>query len=193
MFKGALSFKKLNVYQICAIAMLIAVTAILSQISGHLRIGNFSKLSISFISVYIAAAAFGPVAGGVVGAMADIISYVANPTGAYIFWFTLIEFINGFLFGLFFYRSEIKQEKKWFFVVKAVLCVLSQFAVNMIFRTYILLKLGFLSQELTFRGAFLARFPASFAMTVVKFVVLLALESFIPLIIKTVRKRENKK
>ena len=36
---------------------------------------------------------------GVVGAVADIISYVANPTGAYIFWFTLIEFVNGFLFG----------------------------------------------------------------------------------------------
>ena len=173
--------------------MLIAVTAVLSQISGHLRIGNFSKLSISFISVYIAAAAFGPIAGGVVGAVADIISYVANPTGAYIFWFTLIEFVNGFLFGMFFYRAETKEERKWLFILKAALCVLSQLAVNMIFRTYLLLKLGFLSPELSFKQAFAIRFPASFTMTVVKFLVLLALESFIPLIIKTVRKRENKK
>lgn len=193
MFKGALSFKKLNVHQLCTIAMLIAVTAVLSQISGHLRIGNFSKLSISFISVYIAAAAFGPVAGGVVGAVADIISYVANPTGAYIFWFTLIEFVNGFLFGVFFYRAQFKQEKKLFFIIRTLVCVLCQLAINMFFRTYLLLELGFMSKALGFWGAFIQRFPASFTMTVVKFIVIAALEASIPIFIKTVRKIENKK
>lgn len=189
MFKGVLSLKKLSVYQLCTIAMLIAVTAVLSQVSGHLRIGNFSKLSVSFISVYIAAAAFGPLAGGLVGAVADIISYVANPTGAYIFWFTVIEFANGFLFGLFLYRAEIKKERKFYFILKVALCVLSQLAVNMIFRTYLLMKLGFLSPGLSFMQAFAMRFPASFTMTVVKFIVLTALEGFVPMFLKTVRKR----
>jgi len=192
MFKGSLKFKKLTVYQLCAIAMLIAVTTVLSMVSGHLRIGNFSKLSISFISVYIAAAAFGPVAGGIVGAAADVISYIANPTGAYIPWFTLIEFANGFLFGVFFYRAKMKPEKKLFFIIRTLLCVVCQLAINMFFRTYLLLKLGFLSNELSFWDAFIIRFPASFSMTVVKFIILAALEGFMPLFIKTIRKRENK-
>lgn len=191
MFKSV-NFKKLTVYQLCAIAMLIAVTTVLSMISGHLRIGNFSKLSISFISVYIAAAAFGPIVGGVVGAAADIISFIANPTGAYVPWFTLIEFANGFLFGVFFYRKKIKAEKKLFFIIRTLVCVLCQLAINMFFRTYLLLKLGFLSNELSFWDAFIIRFPASFTMTVVKFVILAALEGFMPLFLKTVRKREVK-
>jgi len=171
--------------------MLIAVTTVLSMISGHLRIGNISKLSISFISVYIAAASFGPVAGGVVGAAADVISFVANPTGAYVPWFTLIEFVNGFLFGVFFYRAKFETEKKLFFIIRTLLCVVCQLAINMFFRTYLLLELGFMSKALGFWGAFIQRFPASFTMTVVKFIVLAALEGFMPLFIKTVRKREK--
>lgn len=189
MFKGV-KLKKLSVYQLCAIAMLIAITTVLSMVSGHLRIGNFSKLSVSFISVYVAAAAFGPVAGGIVGGAADIISYIANPTGAYIPWFTLIEFVNGFLFGVFFYHAEIKKEKKLFFLVRTLLCVFSQLAINMFVRTYLLLKLDFMSSELGFWNAFALRFPASFTMTVVKFIVLGALEGFMPLFIKVIRKRK---
>ena len=160
MFKGVLRLKKLSVYQLCTIAMLIALTAVLSQISGNLRIGNVSKFSVSFISVYITAVAFGPLVGGLVGAVADVISYLANPTGAYIFWFTLIEFVNGFLFGVFFYRAQIKTEKKLYFVLRALLCVVSQLAVNMFLRTYLLMKLGFMSPELSFLQAFAMRFPA---------------------------------
>lgn len=187
MFKNSLSLRKLSVHNLCAIAMLIAVTAVLSLVSGHLRIGNFSKLSVSFISVYIAGAAFGAPVGGFVGAAADVISYLANPTGAYIPWFTLIEFVNGFLFGLFFCRNEWEKGKK-IFSLMAVLCVTSQFLVNMFLRTYLLLTLGFLSPELTFWGAFAMRFPASFIMTVFKFAVLFILYPFMGMFIKSVRK-----
>ena len=70
---------KLTVKQLCTIAMLIALTAVLSCIAGNLRIGNAVKFSVSFVSVYVSGALFGPVWGGFVGAAADVISHFANP------------------------------------------------------------------------------------------------------------------
>lgn len=179
----------MSVFQLCAVAMLIAVTVVLSQVSGYLRIGNISKFSVSFISIYIAAAAFGPFIGGLVGALADVISYVANPTGAYIFWFTLISFVNGFIFGLFFYRCTGEKEAFWRFALKAVLCSAAQLAINMIFRTYILVKLGFLPQS--FASAFFLRLPGSLTMAVIKVPVLIALESFVPQLVTMLHKGEK--
>ena len=73
MFKNALKLKKMSTKEVCIIAMLIAVTVVLSFISGYLRT-PVGKLNISFVSVYVCAAMFGPLAGGLVGALADLIS-----------------------------------------------------------------------------------------------------------------------
>ena len=188
MFKNRFGFKKLTLYELCSVAMLIALTAVLSQVSGFLRIGNISKFSVSFISVYIAAVLYGPWLGGLVGALADVISFVANPTGGYIFWFTLIEFVNGFLFGVFFYRSNFERDSAPVFALKAVLCSLAQLAVNMILRTYILVDLGFV--PMSFAKAFIVRLPASGSMAVLKVPVLVALESFVPRLVRIARKRK---
>lgn len=188
MFKNRFGFKKLTLYELCSVAMLIALTAVLSQVSGFLRIGNISKFSVSFISVYVAAVLYGPWLGGLVGALADVISFVANPTGGYIFWFTLIEFVNGFLFGVFFYRSNFERDSAPAFVLKAVLCSLAQLAVNMVLRTYILVDLGFV--PMSFAKAFIVRLPASGSMAVLKVPVLVALESFVPRLVRIARKRK---
>ncbi len=178
MFKNALTLKKLTVAELCTVAMLVALTAVLSYLSGFLRIGNISKFSVSFISVYVAGALFGPWIGGAVGALADFISFAVNPTGGYVPWFTLIEFVNGFLFGVFFCGGVGDKRNFKIFVVKAVLCSLSQLAVNMIFRTYILVKLGFM--PMSFSNAFVLRIVGSGTMAVVKVPVLVALEGFLP-------------
>jgi ECF transporter S component (folate family) len=107
MFKGKNSKEKIK--KISLIAMLVAITVILGYISGFLRIGNITKISVSFISVYIAAIFIGPVAGGFVGAVADFISYIVNPTGAYLWQLTLLEFVYGFLFGIVFELFRHKQ------------------------------------------------------------------------------------
>ena len=101
MFKNALRLKRMSVAELCKVAMLVAITLVLSYISGYLRIGNLAKFNISFISVYIAGMAFGPVVSGIVAALADVISFAANPTGPFVPVFTILEFVNGFLFGLF--------------------------------------------------------------------------------------------
>ena len=90
-------FKKLTTKEICIIAMLIAVTVVLSFISGYLRT-PVGKLNISFISVYVCAYLFGPLMGGITGALADLISVWVSASGAPIPLFTVIEFINGFIY-----------------------------------------------------------------------------------------------
>ena len=189
MFKNRFEFKRLTLYELCCVAMLIALTAVLAQVSGFLRIGNISKFSVSFISVYVAAVLYGPWIGGLVGALADVISFVANPTGGYVFWFTLIEFANGFLFGVFFYRLGSRKDSAPMFMLKAVLCSLAQLAVNMILRTYILVDLGFI--PLGFAKAFAVRLPASGLMAVLKVPVLVALESFVPRLVRMARNRKT--
>jgi ECF transporter S component (folate family) len=57
------------------------------------RIG-FGALPIIFAGV-----AFGPAAGGIVGALGDLLGYFINPLGAYMPHFTLTSFLTGFIPG----------------------------------------------------------------------------------------------
>lgn len=177
--------KKLSTKEQCAIAMLIAITAILGYISGYLRIGNISKFSISFISVYISAVLFGPLIGGFVGAAADIVSFVTNPTGAYIWQFTVIEFFYGFIFGLFFF-SQVEKENKKIFWLKVIICVLIQFCVNIGIKTFVLMNVGYLPQNFILSASM--RMPSCAVMAVIQIIALGILEPFIPVFLKLIRK-----
>ena len=90
---------KFTTKNVCTLGLLIAITVVLSWISGYLRIGNISKLSISFVSVFIAAYAFGGITGGLVGVLADLISCFINPIGPLMIQITLIEFVFGFIYA----------------------------------------------------------------------------------------------
>ncbi len=147
--KRLFELPKLDTKKICTIGLLIAVTFVLSYISGHIRIGNISKLSVSFISVFVAAYLFGPVTGGGVAAAADIISFLVNPTGAFLPQLTLIEFLYGFLYGALFYRLSDGQ-----YVLKTVVIAIVQTGLNMLLKTYVLsLFYG------PFKAMFISRIP----------------------------------
>lgn len=171
MSKGALKLKKLTTRDVCIIAMLIAVTVVLSFISGYLRT-PVGKLNISFVSVYVCAALFGPFAGGLVAAMADLISVWVSASGAPIPLFTIIEFINGFLFGLFFFEGARSDKRPlWKTVIFALLCVIIQYAFNLL-RVPVLAEL----QKLTLIETFIMRIPSTTLMLVVKFVGIILIE-----------------
>ena len=174
MFKNSLSFKKLSTRDLCFMAMLVATTLMLSAISGYLRIGDAIKFNISFISVYVGAALYGPLAGGVIAAMADIISFLINPTGAFIPVFTIMEFVNGFLFGLFLYMNTGQRRKLPRVLVTALICTLLQFCVNMFWRTYELSSL----YKSPFWTLFATRLPGNIAMVVCKVAIIMLLEPY---------------
>ena len=182
MFKNALKLKKMSVAELCKVAMLVAITLVLSYISGYLRIGNLAKFNISFISVYVAGVAFGPVVSGVVAALADVISFAVNPTGAFVPVFTILEFANGFLFGLLLYCNG--KDNKVKFVFMMLLCIVLQTCVNLFVRTYFLSELYFGGK---YMATFISRVPSSLIMAGVKIVLMLMIEPFKKRIVKVIR------
>lgn len=188
MSKSIVLFKKISTRELTAIGLLIALTMVLGYISGFLRIGNISKFSISFISVFVAAAAFGPVIGGFVGAAADFMSYVVNPTGPYLWQLTLIEFAYGFLFGLLFYRNVNEEDRLSFLWYRIVLCVLLQFAVNMIAKTFVLVSVGLIPAS--FGAAVSVRAPGCIVMAVLQILLLGVFNRYMPRFLKMIRKNQ---
>ncbi len=138
--------KKIKTKKLCVIAMLLAITVVLSYISGYLRIGMGIKLTISFISVYLAAALYGPFAGAFVGAMADVISCIVNPVGALIWQLTLIELCYGFMYGIFFSRKKYACSIKNRYI-KAVICSFIRFLSDVFIKTEILSEAGFMPDD----------------------------------------------
>ncbi len=94
--KGNLSTKNL-----AYLGMLLAITIILGMFFT-IRPDPYTKIPTKFIPIAIASMLFGPFWGGILGALADLISYSLNPmAGALLPQITLIEFLYGFTYGLF--------------------------------------------------------------------------------------------
>lgn len=122
-----LSLRVSTVKELCVLALLIAVTVLLS-IYCTFRFGNAVKIPFKFISVFVTAALFGPLWGGIVGALADIITYILFPVGgAPLPQITMVEFMYGFTYGLFFYNMHSWSGFKT--MIKIVVCVIFQIVV----------------------------------------------------------------
>lgn len=84
-------------------ALLIALNIILSRfLSVRVPLGGAEGLRIGFgsLPVIFAGVFMGPVAGGIVGAVGDLIGYFINPIGAYMPHFTLTAALRGIIPGL---------------------------------------------------------------------------------------------
>lgn len=173
--KRIFAFPKMDAKRVCTIGLLITITFVLSAISGYLRIGNISKLSISFVSVFISACIFGPVTGGIVGAAADIISCFVNPVGAFLPQLTAVEFLYGFIYGFLFYKMESK-----LYYLNVAICDIAQFAVNMLLKTFILSSV----YTTPFGAMFVSRLPMCAVQFVIIAVVLIFIKPFLGVFLK---------
>ncbi len=99
-----------SVYSLAIIAMLLALRVVLG-IFANLTLpafGNMVKLSPAFLPIAIAGSLFGPFAGGLVGALGDVISFMVAPTGGMFFpGFTISGFLTGVIYGFAFYKNQI--------------------------------------------------------------------------------------
>ncbi len=181
-----LKLKKITTKETCLIAMFVALTVILGYVSGFLRVGNISKISVSFISVYLAAVSFGPWVGGFVAAMADFISFLANPTGMYLWQLTIIEFVFGFLFGVVFYRKKEFSTPYIKLNFKILIYSFVQLAINITVKTLVLQNAGFVSDN--FWAAVIQRLPGCVIALILNFIILNLFERFVPMIVRMVRK-----
>jgi len=85
------------------LSFMIALSIILTRIfSIRIAIGGVEGIRIGFggLPIILASVLFGPLAGGIVGAVSDVLGYLINPMGAYMPHFTLTSFLTGFIPGL---------------------------------------------------------------------------------------------
>lgn len=85
--------------------MLIAISVVLS----FFKVPITPTLQISFASLPIAAGGmlFGPIVGGAIGLVSDLLGFIVRPNGFFFPGFTLNAILTGAFFGLFFYQKKV--------------------------------------------------------------------------------------
>lgn len=145
--------QKISTRKICLLGVFAAITAILG-IFATFRIGNQIKVPLKFITVFMTGALFGPFSGGLVAAVADVLNAVLVPVGPIMPQITAVEFLYGFIYGAFFFKSG---ENKAYYL-RAILCCLLQFAISIVIMSWILTNIGYFS---SFGAAVVIRIPAA--------------------------------
>lgn len=163
-----------SVRDLCALALLIAITVLLG-IYATVRVGSAIKIPFKFISVFVTAALFGPFWGGTVGALADVIAFLISPVGgAFIPQITMVEFFYGFVYGLFFYNLSSWGGFKT--MLKIMLCVIFQVVVlNMGLTTYLLMPI----MQMDYTALFVMRAPAAVINMALQMVIIAVLSKYI--------------
>lgn len=85
-------------------AMMLA----LSVIFGFFKIplSQVSEIRLQFLPVAAEGILFGPLYGGIVGGLSDILCYIVRPTGAFFPGFTVSAVIQGIIYGLILHKDH---------------------------------------------------------------------------------------
>lgn len=101
--ESAKEMKKLKTIVITG--LLIAIGIVLGQFS--IQITQTTKIGISFIPTQLTAMLFGPVVGGIMGGVSDILKFIIKPTGTFLIGYTINAMIGPILYGMILYRKPI--------------------------------------------------------------------------------------
>lgn len=118
-----------KVFILVSMSLLISMYVVLSHIFSTIP-GGTIKISFGFLPLAFGSMLFGPLIGGVIGALGDIIGVFVVPQGPYFPGLTLDVFLAGMIYGLFLY----KKPKTIIRISLAVLCV--NLFVNIGLNTY---------------------------------------------------------
>jgi len=147
---SAKELKKLKT--IVVTGLLIAIGIILGQFS--IQISQSTKIGISFIATQLTAMLFGPVVGGIMGGVSDILKFIIKPTGNFLIGYTINAMVGPILYGIMLYKKPISFWRILF--SKAVVAVL----VNLL--------LGCYWQYLYFGAAIVAILPGKVLQQVIQ-------------------------
>jgi len=109
-------------------ALLIAIGIILGQFS--IQLTETTKIGISFIATQMTATLFGPVVGGIMGGVADVLKFIIKPTGPFLIGYTISAIIGPVIYGIMLYKKPISLWR--ILLSKTVVAVL----VNLLLGTY---------------------------------------------------------
>lgn len=96
--------KKITTQMIVMLGLLTAMEIVLAR---FLSIATWNlKIGFSFVPVAMAAAMYGPLAGGAVAALGDFLGAMLFPIGPYFPGFTLTALLTGAVLGLFLHKKQ---------------------------------------------------------------------------------------
>lgn len=93
-----------NTRVVVFLGLLVALYVILN-IFFEIPLSPTSRIRLGFFPLSFAAALFGPLAGGIVGAAGDVLAWLYSPKGPYFPGLTFSALISGVLYGLFLFRK----------------------------------------------------------------------------------------
>lgn len=153
------SYRELKkVKTITTVAMFSALSIILGAFT--VPVGNFLKIGFSSLTTVGIGFLFGPIVGGIFGAVTDVVKYMIKPTGPFFPGFTIGAVIAGCIYGSLLYKKPVS--------IKRIL--VAEIAVSIICN----MLLGTLWLNMLYGKAFMAIFP----MRAVKNIVLLPVNTF---------------
>ena len=91
---------KISSHQITTMGLLMALSILLTRLASlRIAIGSVEGIRIGLgkLPVILGGIIFGPLSGGLIGALSDIIGYFINPLGAYMPHFTLTSALSGMI------------------------------------------------------------------------------------------------
>lgn len=86
---------------------LMCALAIVLNLAARIDIGQFVRISFSGLANRVIEFLFGPIIGGIFGAVTDILNYIVTPKGAFFPGFTLDKILEGVIFGAILYKKPI--------------------------------------------------------------------------------------
>lgn len=95
-----------NLNTLVLTALFIALGIVLEQLFS-IQLTQNVKIGISFIATQFTATLFGPVVGGIMGGVADILKFIMKPTGSFSILWTLNAIVGPILYGIMLYKKKL--------------------------------------------------------------------------------------
>ena len=118
--------QKISTRDIAYYGLLVALNIVLTRV-GSIRIGGggveLVRIGFGGYPVIFAGIVFGPVAGGIVGAIGDIIGHFISPMGPYMPHFTMTAALTGILPGIVIMLFKDEKSKKSFWKLIVAIAV----------------------------------------------------------------------
>lgn len=98
-----------SVQMVALCGILLALRVVLGFL--EINIESVYRISFAALPVSLGAALFGPIAGGVLGGLGDIVTLIIKPIGAINPGIILSKVLSGFLMGLILYKRPVSLKR----------------------------------------------------------------------------------
>ncbi len=115
-----------SVSTISVAGMLVAISVVLSFVK--IVLSPVLEISFSFLPLASGGLLYGPVVGGIMGMLSDVLGYFVQPNGPFFPGFTLNAVISGALYGFFLYKKPVSLKRV--IIVSALITILVNLLLN---------------------------------------------------------------